>query len=62
LFATAKAYFEEVDPYAASLMFDYVEENDWLIAQSKQRGLDIILPNDGSSPLFVIDLLHERFN
>lgn len=43
-------------------MFDYVVDTDWLISQSKERGLDIIKPNDGSSPLFAVQLLQERFS
>jgi hypothetical protein len=62
LFATAQAYFEETDPEGAALMFDYVVDTDWLISQSKERGLDIIKPNDGSSPLFAVQLLQERFS
>jgi hypothetical protein len=62
VYATARDYFESINPEAADLMPDYHDDTKWLIAQSEARGLRTIFPTDATEPLFTVELLHERFN
>jgi hypothetical protein len=62
VYATARDYFESINPEAADLMPDYDEDTAWLIAQSEARGLRTIFPTGATEPLFTVELLHERFN
>jgi hypothetical protein len=62
VYATAPEYFQSINPEAADLMPDYIEDTAWLKAQSEARGLRVIIPRDHEEPLFSVELLHERFN
>ncbi len=62
MFATAACYLNSVNPEACALMPDFDEDNAWLLATSKERGLTVVLPEGGGEPYFEVELLQERFN
>jgi hypothetical protein len=61
LYATASAYFSEVNPEAFEICYSMDKDIEQLTAVSAERGLPIIKPDDGSEPLFALTLLQERF-